>query len=151
MTQYEAGHRTPIMIRWPGRVPPGRSNARVSSIDIAPTLLKATGADAVKEMSGINLLDAEAVKSRKAVFGECFTHDALDLNNPAANLRWRWMIDGPWRLIVPNLQREPKAVVELYNLDDDPEERNNLASREGERVRSMGLALNRWWLPDEGK
>lgn len=143
-TQYEAGHRTPIMIRWPGRAAPGRSNTRVSAIDIAPTLLQAVGAPIPKEMVGLNLLDAEAVKSRKAVFGECFFHDAVDLDNPAANLRWRWVIEGPWRLVVPSAN-EPKAVVELYNLDDDLDERTNLAAREPERVRRLQALLDDWW------
>ncbi|MEI7684653.1 MAG: sulfatase, partial [Planctomycetota bacterium] len=121
-----------------------RSNTRVSAIDIAPTLLQAVGAPIPKEMVGLNLLDAEAVKSRKAVFGECFFHDAVDLDNPAANLRWRWVIEGPWRLVVPSAN-EPKAVVELYNLDDDLDERTNLAAREPERVRRLQALLDDWW------
>jgi arylsulfatase A-like enzyme len=40
---YDFGHRTPIMIRWPGRVMPERSKDLASSIDIVPTVLDAVG------------------------------------------------------------------------------------------------------------
>ena len=37
-------------------------------------------------MPGVNLLDAAAVARRPAIFGECFTHNAVDLDDPAAGL-----------------------------------------------------------------
>lgn len=144
-TQYEAGHRTPIMIRWPGHVTPATVATRVSSIDLAPTTLKAVGLPVPAEMTGINLLDANAVSERKAVFGECFTHDAVDLENPVSSLCWRWVIEGPWRLVVPNPVNEPKAAVELYNLETDPQELNNLAAQDPDRVRRLRAALDLWW------
>ena len=43
---YNGGLREPLIISWPGRVPPGtRTQALVSWIDILPTLLEAAGAD----------------------------------------------------------------------------------------------------------
>ena len=38
---YEGGIRTPIMLRWPGRVPPGRGERPVLSLDLFPTVLAA--------------------------------------------------------------------------------------------------------------
>jgi arylsulfatase A-like enzyme len=43
-TLYESGIRTPLIVRWPGRIAPGsRTASLVSTIDIAPTLLTAAG------------------------------------------------------------------------------------------------------------
>ena len=41
---YDGGLRTPIMVSWPGTVMPGRSEALATSLDPAPTVLKAVGA-----------------------------------------------------------------------------------------------------------
>jgi uncharacterized sulfatase len=150
LTSYDAGHRTPIMIRWPGKVKPGRSEHLASSLDIVPTLLDAVGLRPTRDMQGINLLDREAVAARTAVFGECFTHDAVNIHNPAANLRHRWIIEGNWRLIVPHPTNAPDGQVELYNLANDPREEKNLAGQEKDRVAALTKKLDDWWKPATG-
>jgi uncharacterized sulfatase len=146
---YDGGLRTPILIRWPRHVKPRRSESLASSLDLAPTLLAATGLKATQRMPGINLLDERAVAGRTAIFGECFTHNSKDLDDPAASLRWRWMItrerDDIWKLIAPDRKNEPKSMVELYNLSEDPSEERNLVGDEGKRVRSMRRRIENWW------
>jgi uncharacterized sulfatase len=100
-TPFDAGHRTPILVRWPGRIAPAKSTALASSIDILPTVLTALKMPAPEGLTGINLLDAEAVESRQHVFGEDFTIRSQTLDDPAANVLWRWVTDGRWRLILP--------------------------------------------------
>ena len=99
-----------------------------------PTLLAAVGDATVKNLQGINLLDEQAVAARRAIFGECFTHNAVDLDRPAANLRWRWTVDGDWKLIVPDTINEPDASIELYDLSHDPHETANRAATEPQRA-----------------
>jgi uncharacterized sulfatase len=142
---YDGGLRTPIMIRWPRKVTPRMNGAAVSSIDLCPTLLRACGVPAPDDLPGVNLLDADAVSARTAVFGECFTHNAVDLENPAANLRWRWVISDGWKLIVPVPQNEPTGKFELFNLAVDPKEETNLAETEPARVASLRERLDAWW------
>jgi len=139
---YDGGLRTPIMIRWPSRVKPRRSNALATSIDIVPTLLAAIGQQGTSQMQGVSLLDKTTVADRTAIFGECFTHDSRDLDDPAASLRWRWMIEGNWNLIVPDSQNELSSRIELYDLSNDPHEERNLAHQHGERVDVMQKGLN---------
>jgi uncharacterized sulfatase len=146
-SQYDGGLRTPIMIRWPGHVKPLRSDGLSLSIDIVPTLLTAIGAKPTPQMQGINLLDSNAVAARNAIFGECFTHESKDLENPAVSLRWRWMIERHWKLILPDPQNEPDGPVELYNLADDPHEERNLAGEQGHQVESMREKIDLWWSP----
>ncbi len=144
-SQYDGGLRTPIMIRWPGNVKPQQSSALASSLDLMPTLLKATGMKPPLDLPGIDLLDKSAVKKRDMVFGECFTHDIVDLAYPAKSLRYRWCIEGDWKLIVPNKINEPDQPVELYNLAKDPFEERNLAKNETRRVRRLEQKLNAEW------
>jgi uncharacterized sulfatase len=145
---YDGGLRTPILIRWPGRLAPRESPQLASSLDLAPTLLAATGTPAPNDLPGINLLDDNAVAQRRVLFGECFTHNAIDLDRPDASLRWRWMIDGERKLIVPAPWNETNDVVQLFDLARDPDEWVNLAESDPARVESMTRQLDRWWKPE---
>jgi arylsulfatase A-like enzyme len=147
-SQYDGGLRTPIMIRWPSHVEPKRSETLALSIDLAPTLLAATHLDTTSQMQGINLLNEELVSARKAIYGECFTHESKDHNRPAASLRWRWMIEGDWKLILPDPRNQPDDELELYNLSNDPHEERNLAVSHDMLVENMREKVNAWWPGD---
>jgi uncharacterized sulfatase len=142
---YDGGLRTPIMVHWPGKAKPGKSNALATSLDLVPTLLAAVGLKVPADLPGINLLDDKAVAARRAVYGECFTHNAVDLDRPASSLRWRWVVEGDWKLIVPASQNEPGGSSELYHLGNDPHEERNVAPDEPARVERLMSQLNRWW------
>ncbi len=148
-SQYDGGIRTPIMFRWPGHIDPHIDREHpVSSIDLAPTVLAAAGLERPRRMQGINLLDRQAVAARQAIYGEIFEHDIQDMADPAASLRYRWMIEGRWKLIVPHPNREPDADVELFDILADPHEQTNLAARQAGIHRRMTNLLDEWWLAE---
>jgi uncharacterized sulfatase len=143
---YDGGLRTPLMIRWPGQVKPRRDEQHVvTSLDVLPIVVKAAGCDMPAGLPGLNLLDDAAVARREAIYGEVFLHTARSLDDPAANLRYRWLIAGDWKLIVPNHANEPAATTELFNLARDPDERQNLADAEPARVTTLRGKLDTWW------
>jgi uncharacterized sulfatase len=142
---YDGGLRTPIVVRWPGKVAPGAVNEPVISIDLAPTILAAAGLKPSLTMQGINLLDESAVKDRKAIFGEIFTHNAVDIHGPASSLRYRWALAGEWKLIVPEPRNTPRASAELYNLISDPFETRDLAGAEPQKVERLKSLIDGWW------
>jgi uncharacterized sulfatase len=144
---YDGGLRTPIIIKWPGHVKPAENNALASSIDLAPTILHAVGAKPIPAMSGLDLLDPTAVKKRHAVFGEVFEHNAIDIHKPVANLQYRWVVDGHWKLIVPHAPNV-KGKPELYDLSKDVMEKTNLAAAQPGRVAALMRVLDGWWKPD---
>ena len=148
---YDGGLRTPILLRWPGRIRPGRLDVPVSSVDLMPTILAAAGVSPPEGLPGLDLRDARAVRRRSAVTGACFTHDAVDLERPASGLRWRWRVEGNWKLITPAPWNEASGTVELYDLAVDPFESVNLASREPRRVRRLQRALDAWWNPEPAR
>lgn len=142
---YEGGVRTPIMVRWIGKVAPGESQDLAHSIDLMPTILKALGVGLPEGLPGIDLLDPQATAARKMIFGECFTHNAINLDVPQENLRWRWAIRGKWKLIIPNPSIEKEGVLELYDLDADPTEERNLAKSNLQLVEDLGDEIDKWW------
>ena len=93
-------------------------------------------------------------QSGKTTLARTFVHPAapayFDLENPVANLRWRWCIEDNWKLIVPASQNEPAGKIELYNLQADPKEEFNLADPEPARVARLRDLLNTWW-PDRAE
>jgi uncharacterized sulfatase len=146
---YDGGLRTPIMVRWPGRIAARMSPHLASSLDLAPTLLMAAGLPRSPDMPGLDLRDEQAVATRRAVFGECFTHNAVDIDKPASSLRWRWVVEGTWKLIVPAPANEPNGTVELFDLKADPFETRNLAANRPELAATLRGQLDRWWRPSE--
>lgn len=143
---YDGGVRTPIILRWPGRTRPTVSPHLAHSVDLAPTILHAAGLKPTPAMPGINLLDPHGVASRTTVYGATFTHNAVDIHNPAANLQYRWVIDGDLKLIRPdgaNVSGDP----ELYDLARDPFEKRNLAAERPDRVAELTRKLDAWWKP----
>ncbi len=143
-SQYDGGLRTPIMLRWPGRISPGKNETLASSIDLAPTILRACGVKPPSELPGIDLISVAngTPAERKAIFGEIFEHDVADVDDPAASLLYRWMIMGRWKLIVP---KKTGAAVELYDLIADPHETKNLADENRDKVGELRKHLNAWW------
>ncbi len=152
---YDGGLRTPILLRWPGKIKPSRDEETlVMSLDLVPTLLRACGAMSpkdmpTKDMPGIDLIEVAAGKppTRKAIYGEVFTHDAVDIDRPAANVQYRWCIEGDWKLIVPRDTKAAltKAAPELYDLKRDPTEMMNLAGKQAGTVARLKRQIDAWW------
>ena len=149
-SQYDGGLRTPIMVRWPGKVKPEDRPELANSIDLAPTILKACGLASTKAMQGIDLLDDTALAKRKSTYGAIYLHNAVDIHKPSANLTYRWLINGDWKLILPqkeNVTNKAKhkgtGEIELYNLAKDPHERSNLAKARQGRTKRLAKQLNK--------
>jgi uncharacterized sulfatase len=147
LSQYDGGLRSPILLRQPGTIEARRDETPVSSSDLFPTILRAAGIEPAKDLPGVDLTSKEAVAGRKEVFGSIYTHDLMDLNDPAKSLRWRWMVKDGWKIIVPHALNEPDAEVELYQIATDEHEKTNLAGKEAERVKAMTAVLDAWWKP----
>ena len=140
---YDGGIRTPIMLRWPGKIKPAKLDVPVISTDLVPTILAACDIRPSEQMQGINLLDVCGGKKpeRKAIYGEIFGHDVIDIDRPAANLLYRWCVEGRWKLILPADDKN----AELYDILADPEETKDLARANADVARRLTRSINAWW------
>ncbi|MGB2712928.1 MAG: sulfatase [Vicinamibacterales bacterium] len=93
---YDAGARMPLAMRWPGRIPAGRTiDAFVSHTDLAPTFLEAAGLNRAAGMTGnslMALLEGKQVTGRDHVFVERERHANVrngDLSYPVRAVRTR--------------------------------------------------------------
>lgn len=141
---YEGGIRTPIMVSWPGHVTPGQRPQLASTIDLAPTVLQACNARMPDGLPGRDLVAMahNDARPRTRVFGEIFAHDVADVDDPSRSLLSRWIIAGQWKLIQPTADN---AQAQLYDLNADPTETNDLAADETERVVALRRELEQWW------
>lgn len=145
-TAYEGGVRTPLLISWPGHVKPRRDKEHLASnLDLWPTLAELLKTPAAKGLPGLNLADARAVARRSSIFGEQYTHNIANVDQPTRGLEHRWVIDGWWKMIVPDARTQPGESPELYDLRRDPWETNNLATLEPARVKKLTRLLDKQW------
>ncbi len=148
LSPYEGGIRTPMFVRWPGKVEPERDEKTLAHIiDFAPTILEITGAKNPGDLPGLNLMERDAMKARDTVFVEAYTHDIADLEDPSKSLIADVVIDGNWKLIVPGPVKPdrpfsgvPEAPV-LYDLENDPLEKSDLAEENPEIVARLRAKL----------
>lgn len=159
----EGGTRQPIMLSWPGVIPPQKREELVSSIDLFPTMLSAAGVSAPANLPGLNLLplvrDGKPL-ARDTIYGEGFAHDIADLEKPETTLLYRWAIEGKWKLLLtydgvlgryasshPRTERRPQ----LYDLSSDPQENRNVAAMYPEIVERLAKKIAAWWPVTERK
>ena len=141
LSPYELGIRTPMFVRWPGKVEPLRDDETLAHIiDFAPTILNLTGAKSPGDLPGLNLTGREAMKARDTVFMEAYTHDIADLEDPEKSLVADVVIDDWMKLILPGPAKPDRSFAgvpekpALYDLKADPWEKNDLAAERPDEV-----------------
>lgn len=120
---YEPSLRTPLVVRWPGVTAPGRteSEAIVSNVDLAPTLLDAADCNVPTEMQGQSfrtLLAGEPLNDWREVFYYQYI-EGRERDHHVA--RHDGVTDGRFKLIHYYESDE----WELYDLATDPHEVHN--------------------------
>jgi arylsulfatase A-like enzyme len=134
---YQSTLRAPLIIKPAGAARPGVVEEPVSLADVAPTILDFAGVDG-PEMEGISL--------RPAVYGDDLPERSLYFESLAGSLVFGWsQLDGlrrgAWKYV-------RSSSPELFNLDEDPGELNNLYAAESERASEMEdelVALENVW------
>ena len=120
---YEGGIRVPMVIAWPGHIRPGAETDFICSFwDLMPTFRELTGAAPAEGMDGVSLLPLLTGKKGQR------EHDYLyfefqELGGRGGRQAVR---EGPWKLVHLDI-RGAHPRYELYNLDEDAGEENDLA------------------------
>lgn len=142
-TPYEMGIRTPLMLRWPGKIQAQQIDTiPASNIDIVPTILAAAGINH-DSMPGINLLDLK--NERRVIYSEAYEHDITDLNDPSKSLQYQVAIEYPWKFILPNESVVGDTIeAELFNLQEDPHELQNLNSENPGKANRLKNKILLW-------
>lgn len=148
LSPYEMGIRTPMFVRWPGKVEPARDELTLAHVlDLPKTILDLTGAKNPGDLPGLNLTDRAAMKARKSIFVEAYTHDIADLADPSKSRIADVVIDGWWKLIEPGqakpdrpFSKVPESTA-LYDLKNDPLEKNDVSKQHPEEIGRLKALL----------
>lgn len=131
---YEGGHRVPFIVRWPAVVKPGG----VWDGPVCQTDVLATVADVLGTKFPDNAGE-DSVSFYGALTGKAESKERLPVIHHAANGRLA-IRDGKWKLVMEH----GKNVRELYDLDADPGEKNDviaqhadIAARLAERITAI--------------
>lgn len=132
---YDLGMRTPIMYKWKGKIEPKMdAETVVSSIDMVPTVLDVLGVEQPEDLPGISVLNDEKLKERDVVFGEIYAHDFTTIDS---SMFYNIAIAKPYKLIIPDAERKQGEKVQLFNIDEDPFEKNDIAENNPEIVEKL--------------
>jgi arylsulfatase B len=138
-TVYEGGVRTPAVVRWPAGIKGGRAvTAMTGYIDIYPTLKRVASSHTkdVNPLDGRDMLDVIRGEETPPV-RDWFGYIAQGNPDQMA------LCHGTWKLVVTGgsvLDAQigrPQPKIELFNLEKDPGEASNLASKNAGRVTAM--------------
>lgn len=143
---YEGGIREPMIIKWKSVIEPGTvSSSLISSIDFFPTLLEITGIEELPEdLDGISfapVLKDPSAETHKDLFWH-YPHYHGSGMVPGAAMR-----SGKWKLIEwyeKSLLGDRESAFELYDLENDISESNNLADSLVTLTHEMAAELAKW-------
>lgn len=132
-TLWEGGIRVPLIIKWPGHVPADKSSAQVAvTMDLTASILAATGSavPATHKLEGIDLLPGLTGRSQ-VVERQLFWR----IRRPHEQ---RAVRSGRWKLVQDGVN------FYLFDVVEDPGERNDLTAALPELVRKLSAAIDEW-------
>jgi len=145
-TLHEGGIRVPYVFRWKGVIPAASESATpIISVDLHASLLELSGAPAPENqpLDGVSyvpaLKDPSSALKREALFWHFPGYLGAGADSwrttPVSVIR-----EGNWKLI-ENLENQS---LELYDLEADLSEKNNLATAQPEKAAGLLAKLNDW-------
>ncbi len=140
-SSFEAGTRVPFIVRWPKKVPVGKSNALVSQIDFLATMSQLLGTT----FNEISAKDSRANLStwlgKNKTGREYIVEQAGSLAIKKGD--WKFIRSGKGAKFNPlvNIELGNDLEDQLYHLKTDPDEKMNLASQQKEKLNELKTLL----------
>ena len=148
---WEGGIRVPMAISWPGKIDAGKvQNKYVSALDILPTVTEAAGITLTdKTIDGRSLLNENNNYNRLLVWKWGNTWAARKGDWKLTNTNEVWGKGRPTNLYIKPISND--LSLKLFNLEDDPGERNNRAEEMPEKVNELKAGFDNWVKENSGK
>ncbi len=144
---YEGGIRVPLVARWPGKIKPGTESDLVSAFwDILPTCAELTGTKAPANIDGISLAPTLLGQDDRQQ-----RHDYLYWEFPAYGGQQAVRM-GDWKAVRQNMlnKNNPQPLaIELYNLNDDVGESQNVAAAHPDLVERFQTIMQTGRVPSK--
>ena len=129
---YEGGIRVSFLARWPGHIPAGRKTAQpIAFWDVLPTCADLAGVPVTAPVDGISFLPTLLGRPQEQKEHAYFYWE-LGAEKGFQEIRL-----GNWKAEILNVSRPEPPKLELYNLKDDPAEKNDVAAEHLDVVKKM--------------
>jgi len=154
--QWEGGHRTPFIARWPGRIKPGSKSGQMTSLtDVMATCAAIVGADLPNEAAedSYNILPVLLGTQGDKPVRQYLLQQTISLAMSIRHGKWKYLDHkgsggnrynrgGRWGMKQYALKElAPNAPGQLYNLETDPGETTNLYFKHPEIVKELKARL----------
>ncbi|MEN8662178.1 MAG: sulfatase-like hydrolase/transferase [Lentimonas sp.] len=145
---WEGGIKAHAIAVWPGKIEPGSiGRDQVWVGDFVPTFLELAGAEYPKSFRGKETRDLDGRDVLPLLTGGSIEpHEMLFFNDKGQQAviykgRWKLMSEPGWYL---QTRDKPGIAYELYDLQSDPAETNNIAKSKPEMVQQLAKASEEW-------
>ena len=135
---HEGGIATPMIVRWPTQIAPNTVSSQVCHIiDLMPTFLEVAQGAYPTQYRGRPIIPCEGVSLTPIFSGQSL---------PGSRVLWweyrgsRAVREGPWKLV----RDRKRPDWELYHMEHDRTETNDLANQYPEKVTQMAKSWQGW-------
>lgn len=136
-SNYEGGIRVPAIISWKGKLAPAVNTGYISVVDVMPTFLELSGATSIpKTVEGKSIWPS-------LVSGDTWSNEIYVRGHLQESLTKK-----PWKLIRTRHRGGVPTDFELYNLEIDPEEKDNVYTDEVTIAKDLSERLQKQFAKD---
>lgn len=142
---FEAGTRVPFIVSWKGNVPEGKvSNAMFSQIDLYASLAKLVNTPVEKDMAPDSRDYLLTLLNRKNISRDYLVEQSLNSTLSIIKGKWKYIetSGGPLMSKETNTELGNSKTPQLYDLETDPGEKNNIAEKYPEKTRELKELLD---------
>lgn len=138
---YEGGIREPFLVRWPGVVAPRKvSHQPIAFWDLLPTFTQIAGTRHSLPVDGLSILPTLTGKGKQQQHPYFYWEFYENGGSVAARA-------GKWKAVRLNLLDNPKGPIELYDLEKDRGEKQNIATAHPEVVKQFEKIFEKEHVP----
>lgn len=132
---YEGGVRTPLIVNWKNKIAPNQDIKHIGAFwDVYNTMLELANLTPSNQNDGISFLPTLLKNGKQKKHKYLYWEFHEDGGRQA-------VLSNGWKLIKQKVKSPKDSYYELYNIDKDPFEQNNLATSNPKKVKQLSKLI----------